>query len=77
MKMSFPAVVCLIGAVMWFVFALRLRNFKVREKPPASRAGLSLEQRQKKIKRATWIAFALGWLMLAAGLFFARIGGSN
>jgi hypothetical protein len=77
MKMSSPAVVCLIGAVVWFLFAFWLRSFKVREKPPASRAGLSLEERQKKIKIAMWIAFALGWFMLAAGLLLPRIGSSN
>lgn len=41
MKVSFPVVVCIVGAFVDFVIWLRLRNFKVREKAPASRAGFS------------------------------------
>src|SRR5882724_10789681 len=36
--LTFPAVVFLIGAIAFFNFAVKLQHFKVREKPPASRA---------------------------------------
>src|SRR5258707_7391435 len=48
MIIRFPVVVCLAGAVANFALWVRLGNFRVREKPPASRAGLSVEERQRK-----------------------------
>lgn len=57
MKMSFPIILCVFGAISWFWLSLWLRNFKVRSKPPASRAHLSLQDRQQRIRVASWIAF--------------------
>ncbi len=77
MKIGFPMVVCIVGAFADFVIWLRLRNFKVREKAPASQAGLSIEERQRKVTIATRIIFGLGWFMLAGALFLAWLGNSN
>ncbi len=57
MKMSVPVVLCVLGAISWFWLSLWLRKFKVRSKPPASRAHLSLERRQQRIRMVSWIAF--------------------
>jgi hypothetical protein len=57
MKMGSPVILCVLGAVSWFWTGLWLRSIKVRSKPPASRAYLSLEQRQQRIRMASWIAF--------------------
>jgi hypothetical protein len=65
---SFPVVVCAIGSVSSFSCSYKLRHFKVSEKPPASHAKLSREQRQHKIQIASWIIFGNGCLMLAGGL---------
>ena len=78
MKMSLPVVLCVLGAISWFSLSLWLRGFKVRSKPPASRAHLSLEQRQQRIRMVSWIAFGgacffvigailLAWLQQNAG----------
>jgi len=72
MILSFPVVVCSIGALVSFSYAVTLRRFKLSEKPPASRAGLSLEQRQAKIKMASWLCVASGIVMLAEAIFLAR-----
>jgi hypothetical protein len=69
MKVSFPVVVCIIGAVIDFALWLRLRHFKVREKPPASQAGLSIEERQRKVAIGRWILFASGWAFLVGTVF--------
>ncbi len=71
MKIGFPLVVCLIGAIANFALGAKLRHFRVREKPPASRAGLSLEERQRKITIARRIVIATAWFMLAGALYFA------
>jgi len=62
---TFPAVVFLIGAIAFFNFAVKLRHFKVREKLPASRAHVSLEERQRGVQIERWICFAAGWFRLA------------
>ncbi|PYX75136.1 MAG: hypothetical protein DMG78_05050 [Acidobacteria bacterium] len=78
MKMASPVILCVLGAISWFGMGLWLRSFRVRSKPPASRAHLSLEQRQQRIRMGSWIAFAgacffvigailLAWLQQNAG----------
>jgi hypothetical protein len=57
MKMGAPVVLCVLGAISWFGLGLWLRTFKARSKPPVSRAHLSLEQRQQRIRMGSWIAF--------------------
>ena len=47
MKMGLPVILCVLGAISWFWLGLWLRSFKVRSKPPLSRAHLSLEQRSR------------------------------
>lgn len=73
-----PIILCILGAISWFGMGLWLRSFKVRSKPRASRAHLSLEQRQQRIRMGSWIAFGgacvfvigailLAWLQQNAG----------
>lgn len=77
MNIRFPIVVCLIGAVANFALWTKLRHFRVPEKPPASRAGLSLEERQRKITIARRIVLASGVFMLAGALFLAWLENSR
>jgi len=69
--MSFPVKVCLMGAGASFYLTVRLWNLKLRERPPASRAHLSLEQRQHKVRIGTWIVFAMGWMYLAGAILLS------
>jgi predicted lysophospholipase L1 biosynthesis ABC-type transport system permease subunit len=71
MRISFPVLVCLVGAVGDFWLWLWLRKFRVRERPPASRIGLSVEERQRKVTIGSRIAFASGWFFLAGAVFLA------
>lgn len=57
MKIGSPAILCVLGAISWFVMGLWARSLKVGSKPPASSAHLSVEQRQKRIRMASWILF--------------------
>jgi hypothetical protein len=68
---TFPAAVSLVGAIGSFSLAAKLRHFKLREKPPASRAHLSMDERQRTFRIGRWILFANGWLMLAGALILA------
>ena len=77
MRITFPIVVCLIGAVADFALWAKLRHFRAREKPPASRAGLSLEERQRKIRIGRRVLFALGCFMLAGAVFLAWLANSR
>ncbi len=77
MKVGFPVAVCIVGAAVDFVVWVRLRNFKVRQKPPASRAGLSIEGRQRKVTIGRWIIFASGWFFLAGAVFLLWLGNSR
>jgi hypothetical protein len=77
MTITFPAAVSLIGAIAFFNFAVKLRHFKVREKPPASGARVSLEERQRKVQIGRWICFAAGWFMLAGAFLLAWLANSN
>jgi hypothetical protein len=73
-----PIILCVFGAISWLGMALWLRDYKVRSKSTASRAHLSMEERQRRIRTGSWIAlgmacvFAIGavliaWLPHAAG----------
>jgi hypothetical protein len=77
MKITFPIVVCLIGAVADFALWAKLRHFRVPEKPPASRAGLSPEERQRKVMIGRRILFASGCLLLAGAVFLAWLANSK
>ena len=77
MRNGFPIIVCVIGAIANSALWVKLRNFKVREKPPASRAHLSIEERQRKITIARGIVFGSAWFMLAGALLLAWLGRSN
>ena len=74
---NFPTIISAIGAIGCFSFALRMRHFKISEKPPASRAGLTRAERQRRIRMVSWMSFGLGCFWLAAGLFFLWLGHSN
>jgi hypothetical protein len=77
MKITFPIVVCLIGAAADFALWVKLRHFRVAEKPPGSRAGLSLEERQQKITMGRRVLFASGCLMLGGAAFLAWLANSR
>ena len=77
MTVTFATVVSLIGAIASFSLAVKLGHFKVRQKPPASRAHLSPEERQRKVTIGRWILFANGWLMLAGAVLLAWLANSN
>ena len=62
---TFPVAILFIGAILFFIFAFRLPRFKVPERSPASRAHLSVEQRQQKIKLASWLCVGSDCFMLA------------
>jgi hypothetical protein len=70
MTTTFPAVVFLIGAIAFFNFAVKLRHFKVREKPPASRAHVSLEERQRRVQIERWIWFCRGLVQVGRSVPF-------
>ncbi|WP_263366993.1 hypothetical protein [Edaphobacter bradus] len=75
MAITFPVEVCLIGAVGSFYLGLRLRKFRVPDIPPKSRAHLSREERQHKIKVAERIAYANAVLMLAGAALISWLAG--
>jgi hypothetical protein len=77
MVINFPTVVSFIGTIMSFSFALRLRNFKVNEIAPKSRAGLSREERQRKITIGRRIVYGVSAFMLASAFLFAWMANSN
>jgi hypothetical protein len=64
-------VLFLIGAASMFWTTITLRNFKVRNKPPASRAHLSLEERKQKFRMASWFAFGLGCFFVFGAILIA------
>jgi hypothetical protein len=73
MKMGSPAILCVLGAISWFVMGLWLRSLKVGSKPPASRAHLSVEQRQQRIRVASWILFGGAFFFVIAAILFVWI----
>ena len=74
MTISFPVIICFLGAIPFFTVATRLRRFRVPAKPPTNRAHLSIDDRQRRIRIASWISFASGCVMLAGALLLARLG---
>ncbi len=64
----FPVSLCIFGAAASFWAMFWLRRFKVRTAPPASRAHLSLQERQQRIRTASWIAFGMGCLYIAGAI---------
>lgn len=68
--MGLIVVICLVAAVASFSLAASLRKFKLRDKPPSSRAHLSLEQRQHRFRIGTRIIYVMGWMYLAAAALF-------
>jgi len=66
-----PTILCILGAISWFGMSVWLRRYKVRSKSPASRARLSLEERQQKIRTASWILFGGACFFLVGAIFMA------
>jgi hypothetical protein len=62
-------IICFIGAAACFYNAIWFRRFKVPETPPKSRAHLSREERQRRMRVASWVLMFTGILMLALALF--------
>lgn len=60
---------CVIAAFSHFWLWAKLRKFKVRTTPPASRAHLSIEEKQQKIRVASWIALGSQRLLVQDGAF--------
>jgi hypothetical protein len=70
MEMRFPVILCVLGAISWFWMSLWLRS-KVRSLPPASRAHVSLEQRQQRIRIGSWIAFGGACMFVVGAILMA------
>jgi hypothetical protein len=66
-----PIILCVFGAISSFGMSLWLRSYKVRSKPPASRAHLSLEERQHRIRTASWIFFGGACLWVFGAILMA------
>lgn len=66
-----PIILCGLGAISWFGMTFWLRSYKVRDKPPASRAHLSLEERQRRIRTVSWIAFGTACVFAIGAILFA------
>jgi hypothetical protein len=77
MVITFPVALCFIGAIGSFSFAFRMWRFKVPEKPPASHPGLSIEERQRRIRVVSWMFVGLGWFWVLGALFLAWLHISN
>jgi hypothetical protein len=71
MKIGSPAILCVLGAISWFVMGLWARSLKVGSKPPASRVHLSVEQREKRIRMASWILLGGAFFFVIAAILFA------
>jgi hypothetical protein len=65
--MRFPVILCLVGAAGSFWATVWLRGFKVRANPRSSRS-LSLQERQQKIRAASWILFGMGCLYIVGAI---------
>jgi len=63
------ALVMIVGAIAFFLFAVRLRNFKISAEPPKSLAHLSLEKRRQRMRLASWLCVFSGCLMMIGALF--------
>jgi hypothetical protein len=71
MLVNFSVVLCLLGAISSSWVTVKLRNFKVREQPPSSRAHLSVEERQRKIRVASWISFGMACVFVVGAILIA------
>jgi hypothetical protein len=71
MKMRFPVILCVFGAISWFWLSLWLRSIKVRSRPRASLAHLSLEQRQQRVRMGSWIAFGGACMFVVGAILMA------
>lgn len=61
---------CLLAAVIHLGIGMRLRVYKPANKPIASLAHLSLEERLKRLRLASWICFGIaGWAVAGAIVF--------
>jgi hypothetical protein len=74
MKFSYPVMICALAAIANFSIAVALRNFKVPAHPPASRAGLTVEQRQHKITIARRLLVTGGGVMIVGAALLLRLG---
>ena len=77
MVVKFPVIACFVGAVSWLWLTAKPRRFKVPDKPPASRAHLSQEERQRKVVVGGWIAFAGACVFLVGGFVILWLENSN
>ncbi len=77
MTVGFPVVVSLVGAVADFFVWAKLRKFKVRQKAPASRSLLTIEERQRKITVAARIVLASAWFFLFCALLLLWLENSK
>lgn len=68
---SSPVIICVLGAISWFLVGLWLRSLKAGSKPPASRAHLSLEERQQRIRKVSCIAFGGACVFVVGAILIA------
>jgi len=77
MRIPWISVVMLLGGVYSLYVASRLRKFKASDSPPASRAHLSLEERQRKMRTASMLAVLTGLLLIVGAGLFAWLETAN
>jgi multisubunit Na+/H+ antiporter MnhB subunit len=73
MRLTLPVLLSLVGAVGAFSFSFRLRRLKVS----TPLRGLSVEQRRRKLRIASWMFIGLSFFWLAAAFYFAWLEKAN
>jgi hypothetical protein len=77
MRIQLPVVICVVGGIYSLYFASKLRKLRLSDHPPKSRAHLSLEERQRKIRMAAWLCVVCGFGMIAGAVVLFWLENSN
>jgi len=73
MDFNIPAIICLFGALVFFLFMLRIRRINPAETLTSSSDYLSLRDKQQRKKIASMVAFLFCVLLLVAGLYLMGV----
>ena len=70
-NINYQVVIWSLGSIPLFWFAAKLWNIEVPHDAPPALAGLSLEERKRKMRRSSWLSILAGCISLAIAARFA------
>ena len=74
MTLNVEVLICLLGAVSFFIGGIQLLRFRLPSNAQSSVVHMSVEQRRSRVRKISFLCFGMSAVMLVGAIVLSRIG---